>query len=200
MTHSPPPGVPEWLAALLNYCSRCGSPLAHGPVAHETRDRLACASCGFIAYVNPRLVVSTLPVTPDGRLVLIRRGIEPGYGLWAQPGGFLEIDETAHEGAIRETLEETGYEVEPMDVIGVYTRPQAAVVVIAWEARVVGGEPATSEETLEIRAYTPDEIPWSELAFATTTWAIRDWVRSRHPTVNHPPPTEDHARWPGESA
>jgi 8-oxo-dGTP diphosphatase len=200
VTNQTPPGVPPWLAALLNYCSRCGSPLAHGPVPNETRDRLACASCGFIAYVNPRLVVSTLPVTPDGRLVLIRRGIEPGYGLWAQPGGFLEIDETAHEGAIRETLEETGYEVEPTDVIGVYTRPQAAVVVIAWEARVVGGSPTTSDETLEVRAYSPDEIPWAQLAFATTTWAIRDWVRSRHPSVSHPEATDDHARWPGESA
>lgn len=200
MTLPGPPGVPPWLAALLNYCSRCGSPLAHGPVRNEMRDRLACANCGFIAYVNPRLVVSTLPVTPDGRLVLIRRAIEPGYGLWAQPGGFLEIDETAHEGAIRETLEETGYEVEPTDVVGVYTRPQAAVVVIAWEARIVGGRPATSAETLEIRAYAPDEIPWAQLAFATTTWAIRDWVRSRHPTVAHPPATDDHDRWSGESA
>jgi ADP-ribose pyrophosphatase YjhB (NUDIX family) len=185
---------------MLNYCSRCGSPLAHGPVANETRDRLACANCGFIAYVNPRLVVSTLPVMPDGRLVLIRRGIAPGYGLWAQPGGFLEIDETAQAGAIRETLEETGYAVEPTQVIGVYTRPQAAVVVIAWEARVVGSSPTTSEETLEIRAYTPDEIPWPQLAFATTTWAIRDWVRLKHPTVGLPPATDDHERWPGESA
>jgi ADP-ribose pyrophosphatase YjhB (NUDIX family) len=200
MTLPGPPGVPSWLAAVVNYCSRCGSPLTHGPVANETRDRLACANCGFIAYLNPRLVVSTLPVTADNKLILIRRGIEPGYNLWAQPGGFLEIDETAHEGAIRETLEETGYMVEPLEVVGVYTRPQAAVVVIAWEARVVGGNPTTSAETLEIRSFEPSEIPWSELAFQTTTWAIRDWVSLRHPTVGHPPPIDDHQRWPGESA
>ena len=195
-----PPGVPAWLAASLNYCSRCGSPLAHGPIPNETRDRLACASCGFIAYVNPRLVVSTLPVTADGRAVLIRRGIEPGYNLWAQPGGFLEIDETAHEGAIRETLEETGLVVEPTEVVGVYTRPQAAVVVICWEARIVGGTETTSAETLEIRTFAADEIPWSQLAFQTTMWAIRDWVERRHPTVGHPPATDDDQRWPGESA
>jgi ADP-ribose pyrophosphatase YjhB (NUDIX family) len=200
MTNPAQPGVPDWLAAVVNFCSRCGSPLTHGPVQGETRDRLACGNCGFIAYLNPRLVVSTLPVTNDGRLVLIRRGIEPGRGMWAQPGGFLEIDETAHEGAVRETLEETGYIVDPEEVIGVYTRPQAAVVVLAWEARIVGGEPQTSDETLEIRAYDADEIPWSELAFQTTTWAIRDWVRLRHPTVGHPPATDDHSRWPGESA
>jgi ADP-ribose pyrophosphatase YjhB (NUDIX family) len=195
-----PPGVPDWLAAVVNYCSRCGSPLTHGPVANETRDRLACRNCGFIAYLNPRLVVSTLPVTPDGRLVLIRRGIEPGYGAWAQPGGFLEIDETAHEGAVRETLEETGYIVDPDEVIGVYTRPLAAIVVLVWEARVVGGEPATSAETLEVRSFAPTEIPWPELAFQTTTWAIRDWVRLRHPTIGHPALTDEPGRWPGESA
>jgi ADP-ribose pyrophosphatase YjhB (NUDIX family) len=150
--------------------------------------------------VNPRLVVSTLPVTEEGRLVLIRRGIEPGYNLWGQPGGFLEIDETAHEGAIRETLEETGYLVEPREMVGVYTRPQAAVVVIAWEARIVGGQPITSEETLEVKAFSPVDIPWLELAFQTTTWAIRDWVNLRYPTVGHPPATDDEQRWPTESA
>ena len=195
-----PPGVPPWLAAVLNYCSRCGSPLEHGPVANETRDRLACRKCGFIAYVNPRLVVSTLPITQDNKLVLIRRGIEPGRGLWAQPGGFLEIDETAHEGAVRETLEETGYIVDPEEVIGVYSRPQAAVVVLAWEARIVGGKPTTSAETLEIREFGADEIPWLDLAFQTTTWAIRDWVKLRHPGTSHPAGTDDHQRWSGESA
>jgi ADP-ribose pyrophosphatase YjhB (NUDIX family) len=200
VTQPTPPGVPDWLAAVVNYCSRCGSPLTHGPVANETRDRLACRNCGFIAYLNPRLVVSTLPVTADGKLVLIRRGIEPGYGAWAQPGGFLEIDETAHEGAVRETLEETGYIVDPDEVIGVYTRPLAAIVVLVWEARVVGGESATSNETLEVRSFAADEIPWPDLAFQTTTWAIRDWVRLRHPEVARPLLTDDHTRWPGHSA
>jgi ADP-ribose pyrophosphatase YjhB (NUDIX family) len=200
VTQSGQPNIPDWLAASLTYCSRCGSPLAHGPLPNETRERLACTSCGFIAYVNPRLVVSTLPITADGRLVLIRRGIEPGYGWWAQPGGFLEIDETAHDGAVRETLEETGYIVEPTDVIGVYTRPQAAIVVVCWEARVVGGEARTSDETLEVRTFAAHEIPWRKLAFQTTTWALRDWVALRHPTIGHPPATDDHERWPSESA
>jgi ADP-ribose pyrophosphatase YjhB (NUDIX family) len=193
-------GVPHWLAANLNFCSRCGSALAFGPLPQETRDRLACSNCGFIAYVNPRLVVSTLPVTDDGNVVLIRRGIEPGYGSWAQPGGFLEIDETAHDGAIRETLEETGLVVEPTEVVGVYTRPQAAVVVVCWEARVVGGEARTSEESLEVSEYAAPDIPWPKLAFQTTTWALRDWVRLRHPRVSHPPAAGDDERWPRESA
>jgi ADP-ribose pyrophosphatase YjhB (NUDIX family) len=176
-------GVPEWLAASLNYCSRCGAALRFGPIEGEERDRLACRECGFIAYVNPRLVVSTLPVTEAGELVLLRRGIEPGYGSWAQPGGFLEIDETVREGAIRETLEETGLLIEPGEIVGLYSRPQAAVVVIAFEARIVGGSIRTSREASEIGTFAPDAIPWPEIAFRTSAWAIRDWVRRVRPDL-----------------
>jgi len=193
------PGVPAWLSDNLKFCSRCGSPLSFGPLPTEERDRLACNDCGFIAYVNPRLVVSTLPVTDAGELVLIRRGIEPGYGAWAQPGGFLEIDETAQEGAVRETLEETGLLVEPMSIVGIYSRPKAAVAVICWEARIVAGEPRTSAESLEIRAFGRDAIPWPHIAFQTTAWAVRDWL-GRSPTGT----THDGRRvpgaWPDDSA
>ena len=196
------PGVPPWLADNLKFCSRCGSPLTLGPLPTEERDRLACDMCGFICYVNPRLVVSTLPVTDDGELILIRRGIEPGYGAWAQPGGFLEIDETAQEGAIRETLEETGLIVEPTSIVGVYSRPKAAVAVICWEARIVGGEPRTSAESLEIRAFSRDAIPWPHIAFQTTAWAVRDWLGLTS-TAKVASPESDRARlaaWPDDSA
>ena len=172
----PDAGVPAWLGALLNYCSRCSAPLAYGSVPTEERQRLLCARCGYIAYVNPRLVVSTLPVTDDGEVVLLRRGIEPGYGAWAQPGGFLEIDETAEDGAVRETLEETGLHVEPMSVVGLYSRPQAAVVVVVWEARIIGGSARATAESLEVKAFEADAIPWPEIAFQTTAWALRDWL------------------------
>jgi 8-oxo-dGTP diphosphatase len=178
-----PAGVPAWLAATLNFCSQCGSPLTFGPLPGEERDRLACERCGYIAYVNPRLVVTTLPVTDAGELVLLRRGIEPGYGLWAQPGGFLEVDETAHEGAIRETLEETGLLVEPGFIVGLYSRPQAAIVVIAFEARIVGGAMQTTPEAIELQAFAPGAIPWDGIAFNTSTWAIRDWVRRVRPDL-----------------
>lgn len=194
------PGVPAWLADNLKFCSRCGAALTFGPLPTEERDRLACNACGFIAYVNPRLVVSTLPVTDAGELVLIRRGIEPGYGGWAQPGGFLEIDETAQEGAVRETLEETGLLVEPTSIVGVYSRPRAAVAVICWEARVVGGEPRTSPESLEIRAFSRDAIPWPHIAFQTTAWAVRDWLgRSSAREGSAPETDRPPLAWPDDS-
>ena len=178
-------GVPPWLAASLKYCSRCGSPLNFGFVDGEHRERLACSNCGFVAYVNPRLVVSTIPVTDDGRVVLLRRGIEPGKGWWAQPGGFLEVDETVTEAAIRETFEETGLVVKPDEIIGLYTRLEAAVVVLAFEAQVVSGEFRTNPEALEIEAFAPEDIPWPEIAFSTTMWALRDWVARRRPDLSY---------------
>lgn len=176
-------GIPDWLAASLNFCSRCGTALRFGTVPGEDRERLACSGCGHIAYVNPRLVVTTLPITDAGEIVLIRRGIEPGKGSWAQPGGFLEVDETVNQAAIRETWEETGLLVEPGEIVGLYTRLEAIVVTIAFEARIVGGTAAPTAEATEIAAFAPEAIPWPEIAFKTTVWALRDWIERRRPDL-----------------
>ena len=132
-------GAPWWVSRTLNHCSNCGTRLRAETPETEHRERAVCPSCGFIAYVNPRLVVTTIPVTDSGEAVLLRRGIEPGRGAWAQPGGFLEVDETVAEAAVRETLEETGLLVEPGEIVGLYSRLEAAVVVVVFEARIVGG-------------------------------------------------------------
>jgi ADP-ribose pyrophosphatase YjhB (NUDIX family) len=179
-------GPPEWLASSLNHCTRCGGLLVLGPVAGEERDRLSCASCGHIAYVNPRIVVTTIPITDEGHVLLIRRGLEPGRGLWAQPGGFLEVDETVTEGAIRETLEETGLHVTPGEIVGLYARLEAAVIVLVYEARITGGGARTSPEALEVRAFPPGEIPWPEIAFRTTWYALSDWLARRRPDLAPP--------------
>ncbi len=179
-------GVPSWLGESLKYCTRCGTSLVFGTVPGEDRDRLACPGCGHIAYVNPRLVVTTLPITDAGEIILIRRGIEPGKGWWAQPGGFLEVDETVNQAAIRETWEETGLIVEPGDIVGLYTRLEAIVVTIAFEARIVGGTAAPTPEATEIRAFAPEAIPWSGIAFKTTTWMLRDWLERRRPDIEIP--------------
>jgi ADP-ribose pyrophosphatase YjhB (NUDIX family) len=177
-------GAPSWMAESLRNCSRCGNTLSFGPVDGEDRPRHHCDQCGFVAYVNPRLVVTTLPVTERGEVVLLRRGIPPGYGAWAQPGGFLESDETTIMGAVRETREETGLLVEPTRIVGIYSRPQAGVAVVAYEARITGGEMMTTPEALEVRPYPIDAIPWPLIAFNTTLWALRDWVRGERPDVD----------------
>ena len=176
-------GVPAWVGASLNHCSRCGVALVYGPLDGEDRHRLACPGCGHIAYVNPRLVATTLPVTDAGEIVLIRRGIEPAIGAWAQPGGFLEVDETVHEAAIRETLEETGLVVEPGPIVGLYSRLEAVVVVVVFEARIVGGLAQPTVEATEIRAFDPAAIPWDGIGFKTTYYALVDWLALRHPDL-----------------
>jgi ADP-ribose pyrophosphatase YjhB (NUDIX family) len=179
-------GVPRWLQGFVRYCGRCGAALAASVPPGENRERMTCTACGFIAYVNPRLVVTTLPVTEHGELVLIRRGIEPAIGTWAQPGGFLEVDETVGEAAVRETLEETGLVVEPGVLVGLYSRLEAAVVTLVYEARIVGGEARPCAESLEVVTFAPSAVPWAELGFKTSWWALRDWMRLRHPELPVP--------------
>lgn len=179
-------GPPAWIRRSLGFCSNCGAGMETGVPPTEHRERRVCPSCGFIAYVNPRIVVTTLPLTADGEVMLLRRGIEPARGSWAQPGGFLEVDETVAEGAVRETLEETGLLVEPGELIGLYSRLEAAVVTLAYEAPIVGGEARRTPEALEVRPFSPGAIPWDEIAFSTSFFALRDWVERRHPGVPLP--------------
>ncbi len=179
-------GAPSWVARSLQFCGRCGTRMAVAIPETEQRQRAVCPSCGFIAYVNPRLVVTTIPVTDAGEAVLIRRGIQPGYGAWAQPGGFLEVDETVAEAAIRETLEETGLLVVPDVLVGLYSRLEAAVVVLVYEARIVGGVARETPEALEIGYFAPDAIPWDGIAFKTSFWALHDWAERRAPGVALP--------------
>ena len=177
-------GAPEWMAPLLHNCARCGGRLDYGPVPREDRPRYHCTECGHVAYVNPRVVATTLPITAAGEVVLIRRAIPPGVGTWAQPGGFLEAEETVIQGAVRETMEETGLSVEPVGIVGVYPQPRAAVVIVAYEATITGGEMVITPETLEVRAFPIDELPWDGIGFNTSLWAVRDYVRRVRPDLD----------------
>ena len=158
------------------FCPACGLPVTPRILEEDHRPRLVCRD-GHVTWRNPRLVVGTLPVR-DGRVHLARRAIEPAAGLWTYPGGFLEVGESAQEGARRETEEETLLRVEVGRLIGAYSRPHAGAVTLIFEATVVGGEVAPGAESTEVRAFAPDEIPWEELAFSTAESALRDWVAS----------------------
>lgn len=158
------------------FCPACGKPLTERVLGADHRARLVCPE-GHVTWQNPRVVVGTLP-TAGGRVHLARRTIEPGAGRWTYPGGFLELGESAAEGARRETEEETQLLVEIGRLVGVYSRPQVGIVTIVYEATVIGGEALAGDETSEVRAFDPDHLPWEELAFTTVESALRDWIAS----------------------
>lgn len=159
-----------------HFCPACGQPVQLRLLEADHRPRLVCPA-GHITWRNPRVVVGSLPVQA-GRVFLARRAIEPGLGRWTYPGGFLEVGESAQEGARRETEEETELRIEVGELIGVYSRPHVGIVTIVFAADVVGGRPEPAAETTEVRGFDPDEIPWDELAFTTVESALRDWVAS----------------------
>jgi ADP-ribose pyrophosphatase YjhB (NUDIX family) len=158
------------------YCPACGAPVEERVLEEDHRPRLVCPN-GHVTWRNPRIVVGTLPVRA-GRVYLARRSIEPAIGRWTYPGGFLEVGESAQEGARRETEEETLLRVEVGRLIGAYSRPSVGVVTLIYEANIVGGDALPGVETSEVRDFSPDEIPWEELAFTTADSALRDWVAS----------------------
>ena len=157
------------------FCPRCGRP---AEVAYPRS--ISCPHCGYGAYYNPKPVAAAIPATADGRIILLRRGFEPGKGLWTFPGGFVDLGESVQDAARRETREEIGIEVELGALVGVYSRAQDRVVLVVFTARALG-EPGTSEEATEVRAFAGDEIPWDELAFWSTAAALRDALQVGQP-------------------
>jgi ADP-ribose pyrophosphatase YjhB (NUDIX family) len=170
----------------LRYCGRCGAPLVVRLIETEDRPRLMCDR-GHIHYINPVLVVGVIPER-RGRILLLRRAIEPRRGTWTFPGGFMEIDETVEECAAREAFEETGMRVRVLDLVGVYSKPGPhgpAIVSIVFHGDVGPGTPNPGREALETRWFLPDEIPWDELAYDTTRWALSAWTERETQKEEH---------------
>jgi 8-oxo-dGTP diphosphatase len=160
------------------FCPACGGSLETRRLKPGDPDRLVCATCGFIFYMDPKVAVGTIIGTEDGRLVLVRRAIEPGYGLWVFPGGYVDRGEEVEAAALREAKEESGLDVRLEGLINVYSYPGAPLVVVVYAASVVSGELCGDDECLEAGLFLPDDIPWKELAFRSTGDALRDYFRN----------------------
>jgi ADP-ribose pyrophosphatase YjhB (NUDIX family) len=152
--------------------------MAEAKLATEDRPRLVCHACGYIHYINPKLVCGTLPVQ-GGSVWLLRRGIGPRLGYWSYPAGFQESDESSEEAALRETREEIGCEVRIDSLFGVYSSAGAPVVNIVYLASLLPSScaPSTTPEAIEVGAFAPHDLPWDELAFPSTRAVLLDWVR-----------------------
>ena len=146
----------------------------------DNRERLVCDGCGFVDYVNPRIVVGAVCLWED-RILLCRRAIEPRHGYWTVPAGFMEERESVDEGAAREAMEEAGADIEIGPLLGVWSVPRISQVHMMFLARMRSPQISAGEESLEVRFFGWSEIPWAELAFPSVAAALRrfDEVRGR---------------------
>ncbi|GJQ08566.1 hypothetical protein GpartN1_g357.t1 [Galdieria partita] len=158
----------------IKYCSRCGSKAEWKIPAGDNRVRAVCSCCHTIFYVNPKVVVGAVCLVEDkASVILCKRGIPPSYGKWTIPAGFMEMEESSFQGARRETFEETGLQIQTGQLLGVYNLVSAGQVHLVFRSELSELEEfVPNNETLEVEQFSWEKIPWDNLAFATTKWAL----------------------------
>ena len=150
----------------MNFCSDCGARVAVRVPPGDSLPRHVCDACGTIHYQNPKIIVGCIPAW-ENRVLLCKRAIEPRYGLWTVPAGFLENGETTADGAKRETLEEANANVEVGELFALYNIPHINQVYMLFRARLLDLDFYAGAETLELRLCHDTDVPWDEIAFAT---------------------------------
>jgi 8-oxo-dGTP diphosphatase len=169
------------------YCPVCGSALEPRVLKITEPKRLVCTntSCGFVFYLDPKIAVGTIIKTVSGKIVLVKRAIEPGYGKWVFPGGYVDRGEEVPLAAVREAREEAGLTVRLDHLINIYSYGGRVPVIIVYAATMLSGELAVDDEGLEAREFDLDEIPWDDLAFRSTREALRDYIDGRQAAPLH---------------
>jgi mutator protein MutT len=174
--HRPHPSHSE--KERIKFCYRCGGSLIEKFLAEENKPRLICNRCELIVYLDPKVATGTIP-QKEGKIVLLKRNIEPARGKWTFPGGYMDRGEVVSEAAIRETKEEIGLDVKVTSLLNVYSYPGVDVIVIVYLAEILGGELSPGLEAQEVRFFSLDEIPWEELAFQSTRDALRELLNRK---------------------
>lgn len=162
----------------MKFCSNCAAPVAHRIPPGDSVPRYLCDACGSIHYQNPKLVLGCLPEW-ENRLLLCRRAIEPRYGYWTLPAGFMENGESAGEGAARETLEEAGARVELIAPFSMISVPYVNQVHLFYRARLLDLEFKAGEESLEVALFEESKVPWKDIAFRTVGLTLKHWFADR---------------------
>lgn len=183
----------------MKYCSQCASPVEISVPEGDNRSRACCPSCGAIHYVNPKIVVGTIP-THKGKVLLCKRAIEPRYGYWTLPAGFMELDETTHEGALRETWEEAAAKVVLRPLFTMFDVKRAEQVHLFFRADLPTPEFASGPESLEVALFDESDIPWDDLAFKTVSQTLQLFFADRkrgHYTL-HTGDVYDPHTWPAD--
>jgi ADP-ribose pyrophosphatase YjhB (NUDIX family) len=158
----------------MKYCSQCGSSVRVGIPQGDNRERHICDNCNTIHYQNPKIVAGCIPVWED-KVLLCKRAIEPRYGLWTVPAGFMENGESTHEGAVRETWEEAKARVNLQALYITVNLPKIDQVYMLFRAQLADLNFAPGEESLEVRLFSRQEIPWGQLAFPTVVLTLQHY-------------------------
>jgi ADP-ribose pyrophosphatase YjhB (NUDIX family) len=168
----------------MNYCSNCGQLLTHITPPGDDRARYYCNACGTIHYQNPTMVVGCI-VEQQNRILMCRRAIEPGYGKWTLPAGYLENGETVSEGAARETFEEARAKVEILAPYALYNICYVNQIYLMFRARLADGSFRAGSESLEVKLFPEDEIPWDQIAFQVIEETLVNYFKDR-PSGKYP--------------
>jgi ADP-ribose pyrophosphatase YjhB (NUDIX family) len=163
---------------MIKYCHSCGASVTHRVPEGDSLTRAVCDACGTIHYQNPKMVVGCLATYGD-RILICKRAIEPRYGLWTLPAGFMENNESASEGAAREALEEANAHVEITDLYTVYSIPHISQVYMMFRARLLNPDVSPGTESLEVKLAREDEIPWDSLAFTMVKRSLEHFIEDR---------------------
>src|SRR5262249_40144672 len=165
-----------------SFCPKCGGSLMSRHLKISEPARLVCEQCQFVFFLDPKVAACTIIHQPGG-IVLLKRAIEPGYGKWVFPGGYVDRGETVAAAAVREAKEEVNLEVRLLSLLGVYSYPHSPVIIIVYLAESVGGLLKAADEALDVRLFAPETIPWEELAFPSTHEALHQYVSAPHEKV-----------------
>lgn len=162
----------------MKYCNSCGGPLVVAIPPGDDRPRHVCQACGAIHYQNPKMVVGCI-VEHGDRILLCRRAIDPQYGKWTIPAGFLENGETVTQGARRETREEASAELGELTPYRLYNLTPIGQMYLIFRAQLSGSDFAAGKESLDVRLFTRDAIPWDEIAFKVVTTCLESFFQDR---------------------
>jgi ADP-ribose pyrophosphatase YjhB (NUDIX family) len=163
----------------FRFCPVCGGRLEARILKAGEPERLVCTACGFVLYLDPKIAVGTIIRTAEKRVILVRRAIEPGYGKWVFPGGYVDRGEELLGAALREAKEESGLDVRLDGLVNIYSYTGSTPIIIVYAATLVGGTMSVDDECLEACTFDPVEIPWADLAFRSTGEALRDYLRGK---------------------
>ena len=168
----------------MKFCSQCGAPVSVRVPAGDNRPRHVCDACDTIHYQNPKIVAGCIPEW-ENRILLCRRAIEPRYGLWTLPAGFMENHESAVTAAAREALEEANAVVENLSLYGVYSLLHVSQVYLMFRGQLREGQASPGEESLEVCFYAEHEIPWEDIAFTVVRETLEQYFAERRAGAFH---------------